>query len=46
MPHGYSDPSKVMTNTWRSDAVRLYRNWLSFMAERKSRALEPLCCTR
>jgi homoserine O-succinyltransferase len=27
----------VLTNTWRSDAVRLYRNWLLYMSERKYR---------
>jgi homoserine O-succinyltransferase len=46
MPHGHSDPSGVVTNTWRSDAVRFYRNWLSYMAERKGRRLQLLCSSR
>ena len=30
----------AVTNTWRRDAVRFYRNWLVWMAERKNRGLK------
>jgi homoserine O-succinyltransferase len=32
-------PAGLVANTWHSDAVRLYRNWFSFMAEKKDRKL-------
>lgn len=41
LPQGCSDPSGATPNVWRSDAVRFYRNWLSYMAERKGHALQP-----
>jgi homoserine O-succinyltransferase len=42
LPNGYSDCLGPIANTWRSDAVRLYRNWLSYLAEQKGHALQPL----
>ena len=42
MPSGHPHPSGVTTNGWRSDAVRFYRNWLSYLAERKGRTLQSL----
>lgn len=30
----------TLTNTWRSTAARIYRNWLLYMAENKSRRLK------
>jgi homoserine O-succinyltransferase len=37
MPRGCPDEPEASTNVWRSDAVRFYRNWISYMAERKGR---------
>jgi homoserine O-succinyltransferase len=42
LPNGYSDCLGPVANTWRSGAVRLYRNWLSYLAEQKGHALQPL----
>jgi len=42
MPQGCPAPSGATTNVWRSDAIRFYRNWLSYMAERKGRTLQAL----
>jgi homoserine O-succinyltransferase len=36
LPKGYSDSLGAIGNMWRSDAVRLYRNWLSYLAEQKT----------
>ena len=41
LPNGYSDSEETISNTWRPDAVRLYRNWLSYLAEQKGHALQP-----
>lgn len=42
LPNGYSESAGAVDNTWRADAVRLYRNWLSYLAEQKGAALRPL----
>jgi homoserine O-succinyltransferase/O-acetyltransferase len=42
LPNGYSDSLEAIPNTWRSDAVRLYGNWLSYLAQQKGYALQPL----
>jgi len=39
---GYDNLLEVMTNTWRAEAVRLYRSWLSYLAEQKGRAVQSL----
>ena len=31
----------AITNTWRKDAVRIYRNWLQYLVERKGRTIQP-----
>ena len=30
----------TVTNTWRSTAAHVYRNWLSYMCAQKARALQ------
>lgn len=42
LPNGYADCLEAVENTWHSTAVRLYRNWLSYLAEQKGHALQPL----
>jgi homoserine O-succinyltransferase len=42
LPNGYADSLEAIPNTWRSDAVRLYGNWLSYLAQQKGYALQPL----
>jgi len=42
LPNGYPDSVGPVANTWRSYAVQLYRNWLSYLAQRKGPALQPL----
>lgn len=37
---GYDDLLQAMTNTWHADAVRLYRNWLLYLAEKKDHPSE------
>ncbi|HEV2207684.1 MAG TPA: homoserine O-succinyltransferase [Verrucomicrobiae bacterium] len=41
LPKGYSNPLGGVVNTWHADAVRLYRNWLCYLAEHKSEAVSP-----
>jgi homoserine O-succinyltransferase len=31
----------TITNTWRQNAVRIYHNWLLYLAAQKGRAIEP-----
>jgi homoserine O-succinyltransferase/O-acetyltransferase len=42
LPKGYSDSLRAIPNTWHSHALRFYRNWLSYLAAQKGRALQPL----
>jgi homoserine O-succinyltransferase/O-acetyltransferase len=41
LPNGYLDSQGTIANTWRTEAVRLYRNWLLYLAEHKGCALQP-----
>jgi homoserine O-succinyltransferase/O-acetyltransferase len=34
--------TRSVANTWSLDAARIYRNWLSYMADRKSRERTPV----